>query len=760
MARLSSAMLPLVAALLVPFGHASVPAAFGFAPGQGFSGEETCPRTHPDYPRCTAPKNCAARTTGTLSVLPPSINQGQSTTISWSVNTAAGCPRREPTLNGQRVPLHGSMRVMPLANQTYVLELESVTLQTKSVAVRLPAMVRIDGNTTEWKQLLVQALNTSNAVVLLGRHVDMDLTGYFNIRIKDGVTLISEPPIRDGRRLGPRLYTRGYAEPLFAIQCSKGRKGDNVRILGFRLQGPKFEVEEDENTLPRGISIDSCIGIEIAHMELSGWSGQAIYLRDSDSDGDPAGRMRDASAVWIHDNFIHHNQHKGAYGYGVDVSKGAYALVERNVFDFNRHAVLASGEAGTGYWARHNLVLAGGGVHDRLFNHYTHQFDVHGDDHCSPTEDIPIFGDIDVPVFDDVPFYEEHWFNCGNAGESFWILANAFQYQRDDAIKLRGTPRRVAYINNNVFPHPTLGHAVRLRSRTNVRLASNIVGVDTYGQYGVCDIDGDGTDDLFLATGASWWYSSAGRMHWVFLNTHTERLHQVGLGDFDGDRRCDVFAVRGGRWQISSGGVRPWMELPGGQTTPFARIAFGDFNGDGTKDVFRRAASGQWSAVLLGQADRVEPEVVDLARSPLPLTALRFGDFDGDGVTDVLTLEGRELSIFWSGRGAREPQSVRFSGDVSSLLIGNVDGVPGDDLVRYVVTTYGGQWEVSSSASGAWQFLASLGETEEEARLARSFVGQFDRSPGADLLAADPERKGRILSSGLQRFDRHSLYAY
>ena len=297
MARLSSVVLPLVAALLVPFGHASVPAAFGFAPGQGFSGEETCPRTHPDYPRCTAPKNCAARTTGMLSVLPPSINQGQSTTISWSVNTAAGCPRREPTLNGQRVPLRGSMRVMPLANQTYVLELESVTLQTKSVAVRLPAMVRIDGNTTEWKQLLVQALNTSNAVVLLGRHVDMDLTGYFNIRIKDGVTLISEPPIRDGRRLGPRLYTRGYAEPLFAIQCSKGRKGDNVRILGFRLQGPKFEVEEDENTLPRGISIDSCIGIEIAHMELSGWSGQAIYLRDSDSDGDPAGRMRDASAV-------------------------------------------------------------------------------------------------------------------------------------------------------------------------------------------------------------------------------------------------------------------------------------------------------------------------------------------------------------------------------------------------------------------------------------------------------------------------------
>ena len=754
MARCPSVMLLLAAALFISFGSASVPEAFAVAPDQGFGAPETCPRTHPDYPRCAAPTQCSSRAVGTLSVLPSSIEQGQSATITWSVTPAARCPRTEPTLNGQRVPLRGSMRVTPLAGQTYVLKLESVTLQTKSLAVKLPGTVRIGGNTTEWKQLLVQALNTSNTVVILARHVDMDLTGYFNIRIKDGVTLISEPPIRDGRRLGPRLFTRGHAEPLFAIKCYGNNKGDNVRIMGFRLQGPNFETEEDENTFPRGISVDSCLGIEIAHMELSGWSGQAIYLRDSDN------RMRDASAIWIHDNFIHHNQHKGGNGYGVDVSNGAFALIERNVFDFNRHAIAASGAEGTGYWARHNLVLAGGGAHDRLFNHYTHQFDVHGDDNCSPTEDIPIFGEIDVPVFDDVPFHEEHWLNCGNAGESFWMLSNAFQYLRDDAIKLRGTPRRVAYINRNVFPHPTLDHAVRLRSKTNVRVASNIVGVDTYGQYGVCDIDGDGTDDLFLATGASWWYSSAGRMHWVFLNTHTEPLHQVGLGDFDGDRRCDVFAVRDGRWQISSGGVRPWMELPGGHTTPFGRLAFGDFNGDGTKDVFRRAADGQWSAVLLGQQDRVEPEVVELARSPLPLAALRFGDFGGDGITDVLALDGRQLSVFRSGRGSAEPLPVRFSGDLSSLLIGDVDGVPGDDLVQYIVTTHGGQWNVSSGGRGAWRLLAFLGETEQEARLVRSFVGRFDRSPGADLLAADPQRKGRILSSGLQHFERHGLYPY
>jgi hypothetical protein len=61
--------------------------------------------------------------------------------------------------------------------------------------------------------------------------------------------------------------------------------------MGFRLQGPKFETEQDGNAFPRGISIDSCLGVEIANMELSGWSGQAIYLKDT------ANRMDDVLFV-------------------------------------------------------------------------------------------------------------------------------------------------------------------------------------------------------------------------------------------------------------------------------------------------------------------------------------------------------------------------------------------------------------------------------------------------------------------------------
>ena len=122
-------------------------------------------------------------------------------------------------------------------------------------------------------------------------------------------------------------------------------------------------------------------------------------------------------------------------------------------------AVAASGSAFTGYEARHNLVLRGGGVHDRLFNHYTHQFDAHGDENC-----------------DDL-WISDSTYDCGNAGENFWITANTFQYTNDDAIKFRGTPRGMAYIRQNIFAHANVGDAVRLKSHENVDVSAGPAAV-------------------------------------------------------------------------------------------------------------------------------------------------------------------------------------------------------------------------------------------------------------------------------------------
>ena len=81
--------------------------------------------------------------------------------------------------------------------------------------------------------------------------------------------------------------------------------------------------------------------------------------------------------------------------------------------------------------------------------------------------------------------------------------------------------------------------------------------MDSLSELGTCDVDGDGIDDAFLATGQTWWYASGGQGHWVYLNTSTKRLHEVTLGYYDTDHRCDVFADG----LMSSGGTAPWQPL-------------------------------------------------------------------------------------------------------------------------------------------------------------------------------------------------------
>ena len=78
---------------------------------------------------------------------------------------------------------------------------------------------------------------------------------------------------RDARNLGPRLYTNTRPDYLFKIA------GDNVKLEGFRLQGPDFDPSDGE---ARAIVINSRKGVEISKMEFSGWSLVAVYIKDPD----------------------------------------------------------------------------------------------------------------------------------------------------------------------------------------------------------------------------------------------------------------------------------------------------------------------------------------------------------------------------------------------------------------------------------------------------------------------------------------------
>ena len=101
--------------------------------------------------------------------------------------------------------------------------------------------------------------------------------------------------------------------------------------------------------------------MEICNMEIFHWSGVGVQVVDNVELAE-RGRLFNTNpgAVRIRGNFFHHNRHGDGWGYGVSVTNGAYATIEQNVFDENRHAI-AGGSRNkdaldySGYTVRENL---------------------------------------------------------------------------------------------------------------------------------------------------------------------------------------------------------------------------------------------------------------------------------------------------------------------------------------------------------------------------------------------------------------------
>ena len=692
---------------------------------------------------------------GQLGASPTTVVAGGSTTLSWRASIPIQCQYiygSNLTLNG--TPLQfggGTMVVTPPYTTRYVLKMGTLFLAEVTVSVNFGPVFVVQGNTFEWALKLKSAAAFPNTTIVLPEGLSLNMWGLY-VPVASGVRILSQAAnqpngvnIRNAHNPGPLIYSSAHGTPLFEIL------GDNVSMSGFRLGGPHWGSSEGNDHLEQGIRINGATNIDIFNMELYGWGGQAIYIKDADGED----RQTNFSAIRIYNNFFHHNQHVGRDGYGIEVKHGGKATVERNVFDFNRHALASGSEPGTGYLARFNLVLKGGGYHDTylIYSYYTHQFDVHGNRAC----DVSLWFDYDQ--------------GCGNAGEAFEFLNNAFQYTAGNAIKVRGIPSVSPKVYNNVFAHGNLYNdavvqngLVKRETGNTISYLGNRINIQTYGKYGVCDFDGDGTDDLFLPTGVSWWYSSGGRMHWSPLRTgDTELLSQLRLGDFDGDGRCDVLRVQGSQLQISKRGVSNWTTLPGSYPYTIDQLAVGFFIGnDRASEIFVREGSGQWLAISFFTKDSAgNPSRVYLQNSQAALSALRFGDFDGNGVTDVLRASSGNWNVSWD---ARQPWAVLNSAhtsNVQSLLIGNVDGYPGDDVVRYLPSydpttsnDTGGTYEISSGGRGSTRL------TKVAWPPGVAFIGQFDRgTAAADLLIVDGSRMGHIFRPG-SGVTAHSLYAY
>lgn len=450
-----------------------------------------------------------------------SIALGGSQAISWSVNIPAGCTVRL-RLAGQDVPRAGTLYVSPESNTTFYLTASVTTAVTTlgaaQISVVLPPSVFITRSNQQ--ALLIQALATPSTTVWVANEVNMDLSYRESIVIANGVSLRGG---RTARIPGPRLFTTTMPGALF-----KAYAADNVRISGLRIEGAVMGIGDGD--LSRGIQLIACNNSMVDNNEISGWTGVGVDVTDDDALNriDP---VRNPETIHIRENFIHHNQYVGKFGYGVAIGPGAYAVVERNVFDWNRHAIASNGRIDTGYRAYTNLVLEHGGYH-RDWPIYgwthTHQFDMHGTDNC---------GIADI--------WSDALYNCGDAGHDVYLRGNSFLYTASAAFKLRGTPAvhpTGAFVYDNVFAHGSIGDAVQTTTGASIDKSGNLTGINGMRELVSCDFDGDGVLDTFLATGQSWWYSSGGTGAWTYLNTSKVRTAQLAFGQFDLVAGCDVRA--------------------------------------------------------------------------------------------------------------------------------------------------------------------------------------------------------------------------
>lgn len=288
---------------------------------------------------------------------------------------------------------------------------------------------------------LVDALELARSgdLIFLPGDVEIDLTALVYIeklvlRLPGGVTLASDRGVEGspGAILTcDALDAPGLFQPL----------GPGVRLTGIRLQGPNSKRYLDHHRrsfaegrgheyyyrfpVSRGIvcEVDE---LEIDNCELRGFSHGAILLRKG-------------TGHRIHHNFIHHNQYQGL-GYGVTHGT-AFSTIECNLFNWNRHSIAATGEAGSGYTARHNLELG---------ESLSHCFDVHGGRDRKDGTQI--------------------------AATRVLVENNTFMAEQRPVV-VRGQPEEEVLVTRNWFPlHPTPENAVEAEDGT--RVVDNYFGRD------------------------------------------------------------------------------------------------------------------------------------------------------------------------------------------------------------------------------------------------------------------------------------------
>jgi hypothetical protein len=256
------------------------------------------------------------------------------------------------------------------------------------------------------------------------------------------------------------------------------------------------------------------------------------------------------------------------------------------------------------------------------------------------------------------------------------------------------------HVADAVFHDPNTGEVLVLLGGD---LEAGAVAIATQKNPGwqvaaALDLDGDGRDDLYWRNeqngGARIWLMKGREFRELSTPPNSDpRWTVIGSGDFDGNGQDDLLwrhtlygwvMIWHSGAKIGWGHFEPPVAYPSVTDPEWGVAAVGDFDGNGTDDVFwHRQKSGDTKVWYMEELRHRQLPLAKVA--PEVMEVLTAGDFDGDGRDDLFwreTVQGWSEIWFMDGGDSFEAvEAPAVEADWTLLATGDVNGDGRDDLV-------------------------------------------------------------------------------